>query len=395
MSEDIRQIQSLIDQVESAGLLDSRYRDMKCINFSSTKGRRGVLSLVFRAWDVIEEEHVAIKFMDPSYLSKEYRLEAFKREPKIIAMLDSARRCLKLRSGLKNFSWAIMADGTVLHEFELQYFVVDWIDGDIDDYFNYQDSIDATLKLEVFKLACLATAAIHRKEVHHRDIKADNFRQCPTTSDVSLIDFGTAARFDSPLIDEEYPAMSVGAGAYSAPEALAGLKSCRGIGHKTDIYALGSMLYELFNQELFYSAQNRNPYFARAFILMSVELANGKNEEEKLEIWRRTIAPLRHTLEPVSITSTDGNSVPGSVRQLLRRLAASMTMFDFDLRESDFERIVRQIDRCIRVLQHTALEQRRRDRKLIFSMNREEKLRLRKKKLNEYLNSKDVDRVIS
>ncbi len=361
---------------------------MKCANASPTMERRGVLSLVFKAWDVIEENYVAIKFMDPSFLSDPYRLEAFHREPDVVRKLESGRRCLNLRSGLKEFQWELKAGDVVIDSFALNYFVVDWIEKEIDGYFNFQDTIEAEHKLEIFKLICLAVAAIHSREVHHRDVKKDNLRQCHLSDDISLIDFGTAARLDSPLINEVYPE-PVGATAYSAPEAQCGLKSCRTVGSYTDVYALGCILYELFNQEYFYTAQNRNPYFTQLLIMMSMELSKVKNEQEKLTVWSERLARLRQTLEPAAINLSLGHSIPSAILAPLIKLHRSLTAFDFTHRENDIGNIIRQTDICIKILQNHKLDVRRRRRKAIFVKNRNSKLETRRKKLIEYLKKKE------
>ena len=77
-----------------------------------------------------------------------------------------------------------------------QYFAVQWLDEEIDHYFELQDSIVAEVKLQLFHDILLGVEALHGKEVSHRDLKKDNLRSIVEESArlVIAIDLGTAAR---------------------------------------------------------------------------------------------------------------------------------------------------------------------------------------------------------
>jgi eukaryotic-like serine/threonine-protein kinase len=96
---------------------------------------------------------------------------------------------------------------------------------------------------------CDALAAAHRKGIVHRDLKPSNimlmYRDAGTWS-VSVMDFGLAREaFPSTSSSEAFHTESgqvIGTPAYIAPEQLRGDP----ISERTDIYALGVVLYELF-----------------------------------------------------------------------------------------------------------------------------------------------------
>jgi len=95
-----------------------------------------------------------------------------------------------------------------------------------------------------------ALAAVHAAGIIHRDLKPDNIYlidRSPTRSPnfVKLLDFGVAKLIDT--IDSGIALHSTAAGqiigtpAYMSPEQACGLR----VDHRTDIYALGVILYEM------------------------------------------------------------------------------------------------------------------------------------------------------
>ena len=240
---------TLIEFLQERPALDPRFQGIKCLNLVEDAQRRGSLSLVFTAYDAIEGRKVVIKVLDPEQLNNDYRIAAFKREPFVLSKLMNRNRCLKLIFGPCTFSWLIKDQIGNELPFKLDYFVSDWIPEDVDKYFIDHDRYPALEKLKLFRSVVLAINAIHTQGVMHRDIKWDNLRGRFNGDqlEVIAIDFGAAVHIDDPVISEVslYPT-TVGAKAFSAPEAYSGLRSCRGIGHLTDVYALGGFVVSTF-----------------------------------------------------------------------------------------------------------------------------------------------------
>jgi len=225
--------------------------------------------LVFKAIDNTTGERVAIKFMDPDGTSDVYRIDCFKREPKIIKQLNGKKRCLQLIEELQKFNLEIITASGSKFPMPFEFFSTDWIEDDIDDYFLAKEDLSPIEKLKLFRLIVLAIEAIHNNYIFHRDLKPDNIRSDNKQGTLCayVIDFGTAAQFDSKKILPGYSAQ-VGASLYSAPEAFLGFAGERGIAKITDFYALGCILYELFNKQLYFDVLiNKNTnYTIRACI---------------------------------------------------------------------------------------------------------------------------------
>src|SRR5919106_6634792 len=87
--------------------------------------------------------------------------------------------------------------------------------------------------LEIARQICAGLAAAHERGVVHRDLKPANV-MLDATGKVRLTDFGLAG-----VAGE---ALRAGTPAYMAPEQLAG----GDVTPRSDIYALGLVLYEIF-----------------------------------------------------------------------------------------------------------------------------------------------------
>jgi len=366
----------LVADLISKGSLSDRYENLECVNFDLASGdRRGVLSLVFKAQDILCDKTVAIKFMDPDRLADVYRLECFNREPEILKKLEGQRRCLELVDSIKSHDIIINFPGFSPVKLPCNFFALDWLDQEIDHYFNSQQDYDSYEKLMVFNKILLAVEAVHERFVHHRDLKPDNlraFNNVEGESIVVVIDFGTAAAVETtsikPPVTYDGP---VGAGFYSSPEARMGFAGERSLGCATDIYALGCMLYGLFNPQLIMYKQ-MNPEFMIANAAINIEIFKCASIAERYVKWREIVPKFKHVLRPPPIDGMH-STLPSSIKDIISRLFLSMAEFDFSKRETSLRKIRHQVNLAMKVLLSSKAAELDRQRRKCLRLARQAK----------------------
>ena len=105
---------------------------------------------------------------------------------------------------------------------------------------------DLDTRIAMFRKVCSAIAHAHQRGLIHRDLKPENILVDPESGDPKVIDFGiarstSAMLHDSAMLTGEHEI--VGTPAYLSPEQTDGGNAP--LDERSDIYALGSILYEL------------------------------------------------------------------------------------------------------------------------------------------------------
>ena len=267
----------LIETLHREPSLDRRYVNIRVINRDPRTGDRkrhhqGALSVVFHAIDSQTGRPVALKFFDPDFqgFSARYRMDLFDRECKLLERLENKPRCLQLVQPLSELRLPVPgASRGRSMTIDCGYCVLEWLDGDITEYFLRQNEHDALVKLALFRQTVLGVFALHREDIAHRDIKHDNLRRTRRMNRemVIPIDLGTAVDLLSDPIGEfrDYDD-PVGAPAFSPIEAHGGLSSIRTLAAYTDIYALGCLLHDLFNVDLYAVRLAKDPGFNNCYM---------------------------------------------------------------------------------------------------------------------------------
>jgi len=109
--------------------------------------------------------------------------------------------------------------------------------GDLFGFMNKNKPNDQIL-LKIFHQTCMAIEYIHSKSIMHRDLKPENIL-LDANNNVKLCDFGWSAEY----LEEVNRETLCGTFEYMAPEVFFRNKQTK----KTDIWALGILLYELFH----------------------------------------------------------------------------------------------------------------------------------------------------
>jgi serine/threonine-protein kinase len=195
---------------------------------------RGGFATVYHGYDPRFEREVAIKFLPPELIHADPQFKVrFEREAKIIAQLEHP---------------AIVPVYDVGEENKQPYFVMRYMGG---------GSLSESIKNRVFSLEeavrILEQIAPGMDEAHasgivHRDLKPGNILF--TTKGVPLIsDFGIA-KFTQGEAGNVTGSAIIGTPAYMAPEQASG----ESVDGRTDIYALGVILYEMLTGKQPYQA---------------------------------------------------------------------------------------------------------------------------------------------
>lgn len=122
------------------------------------------------------------------------------------------------------------------------YLVEEFIEGsDLTTLMTPGETWDTPQIANVFAPICDGLAALQEKSIVHRDIKPSNVR-IRTTGEPVLIDFGLARHLDLKSLTATNIGAQIGTPRYFSPEQFTGGR--RDIDHRTDLYALGVMIYE-------------------------------------------------------------------------------------------------------------------------------------------------------
>ena len=203
-------------------LLDSRYRIIE-------RAGKGGMGEVYRADDLKLGQPVALKFLP----------EAVDRDPARLTQLHAEVRMAR----------------QVSHPNVCRVYDVDEIDGHTFLSMEYVDGEDLASLLrrigrfpqdraiELARQICAGLAAAHDRGVVHRDLKPANI-MLDGGGRIRITDFGLAGTSGESL--------RAGTPAYMAPEQIAGNE----VTPRSDVYALGLVLYELFTGQRALDAQN-------------------------------------------------------------------------------------------------------------------------------------------
>ncbi|MDE0693094.1 MAG: hypothetical protein OXI55_12760 [Gammaproteobacteria bacterium] len=376
------------------GGLDDRFSCIRVINRDRQTGERqeghqGALSVVFHAYDKVTRRDVALKFFDPDFqgFGAMYRMDLFRREAELLGRFQGKLNFLQLVRPLSEIPLTASEHGKTV-TVQCAFFVLEWLEGDITEYFLRQDEYDALIKIEVFRQILLGVFRLHGVGIAHRDVKYDNLRRVdrPHGTVVVPIDYGTAVDVLSlPLgVEGDYDA-PVGAPAFSPLEAQMGLAGHRHVVKAADIYALGCLLHDLFNVDLFIVRLLRDAGFQSCSSRCKAHMLTVEGgETRRLTEYHRVLSLVKGQVTLPSIDSDD-TTVPASGRDLLDRLLATLTRVDYRDRESELDRILRLLDAAAGNIRHVRMDQRRRTLRQVIRSRRADRQRRKEDRLEHAL----------
>src|SRR5579871_163695 len=207
-------------------LLGGRYRVIGLLG-------RGGMGEVYRATDLTLGQSVALKFL-PEEASRNPRLlERFHGEVRVARLVSHPNVC------------RVYDIGEIAG---MPFISMEYVDSeDLADLLTRIGRLPADKALETARKLCAGLSAAHDRGVIHRDLKPQNI-MINKRGEVVIMDFGLAAIADQ-LSGAE---VRNGTPAYMAPEQLRGSE----VTARSDIYALGLVLYEIFTGKRPFDAKN-------------------------------------------------------------------------------------------------------------------------------------------
>ncbi len=206
-------------------ILDGRYRIIGLLG-------KGGMGEVYRADDLRLGQPVALKFLPDAVGMDPVRLAQFHNEVRTARQVSHPNICRVYDIG--------EVDGHLFLSMEL-------VDGeDLATSLRRIGRFPEDKATDVARQLCAGLAAAHERGVLHRDLKPANV-MLDGTGKVRLMDFGLAA---VGAIED----IRAGTPGYMAPEQLLG----REVTARSDIYALGLVLYELFTGRRAFTAATLN-----------------------------------------------------------------------------------------------------------------------------------------
>jgi tetratricopeptide (TPR) repeat protein len=236
---------------------------------------RGGMATVYLAEDLKHHRQLAIKVLNPE-LTASVGADRFLREIEIAARLNHPNILMLIDSG--------EADGFL-------YYVMPYVAGEsLRDRLNREPQLPIADALEITREVAAALSHAHAHDVVHRDIKPENIMLDAGRAIVT--DFGIA-RAVTVAGGEKLTATGVAVGTphYMSPEQATGREAIDG---RSDIYALGCVLYEMLGGDPPFTGSSAQAILAR------------------------------HSVDPVPNLRTIRTTVPEAVAQAVERALAKV-----------------------------------------------------------------------
>jgi serine/threonine protein kinase len=238
-------------EVDPTLLPGTRYRLLKVIG-------RGAMGVVHEAVHLDLMRTVALKVLDPERMGVDAE-RRFKVEARAIAQLEHENL-------VKLFEFGVAQDGR-------PFYAMEFLSGEsLDKKIARERGMDYREAVGIAVQACRALETAHRASVIHRDIKPANLF-LSADGKLKLLDFGVAKAAFNVETDGEGLTI-VGTPEYMAPEQARGTAD-----ERSDLYALGVVLFELLSGRLPHEAES-------PLLLLDAKF---RKEPESL----RTLAPER------------------------------------------------------------------------------------------------------
>jgi serine/threonine protein kinase/tetratricopeptide (TPR) repeat protein len=200
---------------------------------------RGGMGLVYKAEDVDLGITVALKMIRPEFSSDSRFLKSFKNEM-LLARSISHENVIRIHD---------MGEVD-----KIKYISMEFIKGEnLKELIRTSGKLSIDTAVSIAQQICEALRVAHKKGIVHRDLKPSNI-MVDTDGGVHTMDFGVAK--SSREHDTRLQKDIIGTPRYFSPEQAKGEK----VDHRTDIYSLGIILYEMVTGLSLYDADDTIVY---------------------------------------------------------------------------------------------------------------------------------------
>lgn len=229
--------------VELGSVIAGRYRIDRALG-------AGTMGVVVAAWHLELEQAVAIKFLNPAVLGAAEALERFRREARAAARIKSEHVVRVLDVGA-------LPDG-------LPFIVMELLRGrSLEDELLARGPLPASEAVSYVLQAIDALSEAHASGIVHRDLKPANLfvaERPDRSSLVKVLDFGISKVMgDAMGMGLTRTGMIVGSPLYMAPEQL---RSTKSVDQRADVWALGTILFQLLTARTPYNAESAPDLYA-------------------------------------------------------------------------------------------------------------------------------------
>ncbi len=189
------------------------------------------MGVVYKAQDLSLDRFVALKFLPPHLNASEQDKARFNLEAKAASALNHPNIC------------TIHAIENVDNQ---MFLVMEFVDGQTLRERKTSGSISLKQAIDIGIQIADGLAAAHEKGIVHRDIKPENI-MIRKDGIAQVMDFGLAKlRAGGGISKLTKAGSTVGTVGYMSPEQVQGQEA----DHRSDIFSLGAVLYELFTEQL-------------------------------------------------------------------------------------------------------------------------------------------------